>query len=81
MYDHLAQIPAYLLSTFEIVLLVLGTAMKKCQVQKLCPMECVQDKYFVRSYAHDIRHDTVTDRALKLPGWTIERNETEDYIK
>lgn len=58
-----------------------GTALLKCRKQKLCPIECVQSKYEIRSYTHNIRHDIVTDRAIKLPGWTLNESKTEDYIK
>ena len=55
--------------------------MKKCENQKSCPVECLQQKYDIRSYAQDLKDDDVTDRAFKIPGWNKSREETQEYVK
>ena len=46
-----------------------------------CPGDCQKIRYDIKVEQLEIRADIVREKAQEIPGWKLNRTETEKYIK
>lgn len=54
---------------------------KTCRKTSKCPRDCVQHRYEINVETINLREDNVLERAMGIPGWHMNREETENFIQ